>query len=175
MTTHKKPLLTGLFPDSDAAERAYQACLDRGYEIGKVNVVVSQGTRSAILGENDSAKAALASREAEGGKLGGPTGGRVAILLTVFAAVGAAVAIPTVGFIAGPVAVALAAAGTAGVAGGLMGALGQWGVPHDRLDEYQAGIRKGQILIMVEPSSDADADAIRKDWIAIGGRQVHYR
>ena len=45
---------------------------------------------------------------------GGPGGGRVGILVTVFAAVGAAVALPATGFIAGPIAVALTAAGAAG-------------------------------------------------------------
>src|SRR5688572_3596727 len=175
MTAQSKPKLTGLFPDSEAAERAYEACLKRGYEIGNVSVVVSEGTRSKILKEKDPAKAELASKEAEGGELGGPTGGRVGILLTIFAAVGAAVAIPTVGFIAGPVAVALAAAGTAGVAGGLLGAIEHWGVPHSRLEEYQAGIRRGEILVMVEPVSDEDADAIREEWTALGGRKIHYR
>ncbi len=140
-----------------------------------MNVVVSEGTRGRILKEHDPSKAELASREAEGGKLGGPSGGRVGILLTVFAAVGAAVAIPTVGFVAGPVAVALAAAGTAGIAGGLLGALEHWGVPHARLEEYQAGIRKGEILVMVEPDSDADADAIREEWTKLGGRNIHDR
>ena len=175
MTPESKPKLTGLFPDSDAAESAFQACLARGYSIGDVNVVVSESTRSQILKEHDPAKANLTSKEAEGGELGGPTGGRMGILLTIFAAVGAAIAIPTVGFVAGPIAVALAAAGTAGVAGGLLGAIEHWGVPESRLGEYQAGIGRGEILIMVEPVSDADADAIREAWTALGGRKIHYR
>ncbi len=175
MSSERKPLLTALFTNSDAAESAYEACVNRGYATGDINVVVSEGTRSKILGEDDEAKAELASPKAEGGELGGPTGGRVGILVTIFAAVGAAIAIPTVGFLAGPVAVALAAAGAAGLAGGLIGALGDWGVPKERLEEYQAGIRKGAILVMVAPKSDQDAEAIRDEWTKLGGQKIHYR
>ncbi len=175
MSAERKPILSGLFPDSDAAEGAFQACVARGHAIGNVNVVVSEATRNKILKEQDPAKANLTNQDAEGGGLGGPTGGRMGILLTIFAAVGAAIAIPTIGVVAGPVAVALAAAGTAGVAGGLLGAMEHWGMPEKRLEEYQAGIGRGEILVVVEPTSDSDADAIRKQWTALGGRNIHYR
>ncbi len=170
----KKRLLTGLFGDGESAERAYQACVDRGYEIGQVNVVVSEGTRQRLLADEDEIKAEMAERKAEGGELGGPAGGRVGILVTIFAAVGAAVAIPAIGFIAGPVAIALTAAGAAGVAAGLIGALGDWGVPADRIRKYESEIKKGAILIMVAPRSDADARQIADDWKKRGGRDIHY-
>lgn len=170
-----KPMLTGLFADTDSAERAYQACLDRGYEIGVVNVVISEGTRKKFLSDDSDVKGELARRKAEGGELGGPTGGRVGILVTIFAAVGAAVAIPTIGFVAGPIAVALTAAGAAGVAAGLIGALGNWGIPAERIRAYESGIKKGGILIMVAPRSDADARQIEEVWKKVGGRDIYYR
>lgn len=125
--------VVGLFDTSGAAERAYVACLDRGYDLGQINVVVSEGTRKRLLISDDEIKAELAGREAEGGELGGPKGGRVGILVTVLAAVGAAVALPAVGFVVGPLAVALTAAGAAGVAGGLFAAFGDWGVPEEQV------------------------------------------
>ena len=97
--------LTALFDTSDAAERAYATCQSRGYEIGDLNVVISEGTRKKLLEADDDTKAKLATRKAEGGKLGGPTGGRTGLLMTIFAAVGAAIAIPAVGFAAGPLGV----------------------------------------------------------------------
>ncbi len=109
----KRWLLTGLFPDDRRAERAYQACTDRGYEIGAVNVVISEETRRRLLSDEREIASELASRKAEGGRLGGPAGARVGILVTIFAAVGAAVALPGLGLVAGPVAAALAAGGTA--------------------------------------------------------------
>ena len=165
--------LVGIFDSGDAAERAYQACLDRGYELGQVNVVVSEGTRQKLLMSDHEIKAELGTREAEGGELGGPKGGRVGVLVTVLAAVGAAVAVPAIGFVVGPLAIALTAAGAAGVAGGLIAALGDWGVPEERIRGYEADIRKGAILMSVEAASAADASAIAHDWQKAGGRDIH--
>lgn len=165
--------LVGIFDSGDAAERAYQACLDRGYELGQVNVVVSEGTRQKLLKSDHEIKAELGTREAEGGELGGPKGGRVGVLVTVLAAVGAAVAVPAIGFVVGPLAIALTAAGAAGVAGGLIAALGDWGVPAERIRGYEADIRKGAILMSVEAESAADASAIAHDWQKAGGRDIH--
>jgi hypothetical protein len=169
-----KSLLTALFPDGEAAERAYLACLERGYEIGEVNVIVSEGTRKRLLSK-DEVQAELAKRKTEGGELGGPTGGRVGILVTIFAAVGAAVAIPTVGFVAGPVAVALAAAGAAGAAAGLISAFADWGVPADHVRQYEEAIRKGAILVVVEARSADDAQQLAEAWKKIGAREIYYR
>jgi hypothetical protein len=165
--------VTGLFTDAKAAEHAYCTCSEHGYDIGEVNVVISESTRQRLLSDTSEAATLLASRQAEGGELGGPTGGRVAILVTVFAAVGAAVALPALGVVAaGPVAAALAGAGAAGIAGGLIGALGDWGVPEDRISHYEAGIRDGGILMMVDTRSEDDARQIEQEWKAIGGRNV---
>ena len=165
--------LVGVFDSADGAERAYQACVDRGYKIGEINVVISEGTRRRLLKSDDEVKGELAKRDAEGGELGGPKGGRAGLLMTVFAAVGAAVAVPAIGFAAGPIAVALAAAGAAGVAGGVISALGDWGVPADRVRGYEADIRKGAILMSVETKSPADAHAIAAEWEHAGGRDIH--
>jgi hypothetical protein len=165
--------LVGIFDSGNAAERAYQACLARGYELGQVNVVVSEETRKKLLQSDHEVKAELGTREAEGGELGGPKGGRVGVLVTVLAAVGAAVAVPAIGLVVGPLAIALTAAGAAGVAGGLIAALGNWGVPEDRVRGYEADIRKGAILMSVEAVSAADADAMAAEWQKSGGRDIH--
>ena len=170
----RKKLLTGLFAESDTADHAYQVCVDRGYDVGDINVVVSEGTRKKLLAAKEQTKSKLADRKTEGGELGGPSGGRVGLLVTIFAAVGAAVAIPAIGFAAGPIVVALTAAGAAGVAGGLIAALGNWGIPDKRTREYEAAIKKGEILMMVEPRSEADRRAIEAAWRKLGGRDVQY-
>lgn len=166
-------MITGLFSDGQGAERAYQACVERGYEIGDVNVVMSEDTRKRLFSDDSGTTALLARRKAEGGELGGPTGGRAEILVTIFAAVSAALALPVLGFVvAGPIAAALASAGAAGLAAGLMGALGDWGIPPERVQRYEIGIRDGGILMMVEARSDEDARHIEQRWKAIGGREV---
>jgi hypothetical protein len=171
----KRWLLTGLFPDARRAERAYKVCLRRGYEIGAVNVVISEATRQKLIEDNSEISTELASRDAAGGELGGPSGGRVGILITIFAAVGAAIVVPGLGLITGPLAVSLAAVGAAGLAAGLVSALGNWGVPDERIRGYEEAIRAGGILMLVEVTNDADARSISKSWKLLGGREVHRR
>jgi hypothetical protein len=166
-------MITGLFSDGQNAERAYQACVERGYGIGEVNVVMSEDTRKRLFSDDSETTTLLASRKTQGGELGGPTGGRVEILVTIFAAVGAALALPALGFVvAGPIAAALASAGAAGLAAGLIGALGDWGIPEKRVRFYEAAIHDGGILMMVEARSDEDARQIEQHWKANGGREV---
>lgn len=165
--------VVGLFETIGAAERAYVSCLDRGYDLRQINVVVSDDTRRKLLISDDEIKAELAGREAEGGELGGPKGGRVGILVTVLASVGAAFAVPAFGFVVGPLAIALTAAGAAGVAGGLLAAFGDWGVPEERVRGYETDVKNGAILLSVEARSASDAKAIAEDWAQSGGRDIH--
>ena len=170
-----KGLLTGLFEDGESAERAYQACLDLGYEIGEVNVIVAEGTRQRLLKDEEEIKAKLAGHKAEGGELGGPSGGRAGMLLAIVAAVGTAIAIPAVGFIAGPLAIALTAAGAAGVAAGLVSLLADWGVPAERIRHYESGIQSGAILMVVETRNAEDLRRLEAAWKKHGGRDIFYR
>jgi hypothetical protein len=165
--------VTGLFMDDDAAARAFEACVERGYDVGDVNVLMSEDTRRRLVADDSAITSRMAERRAEGGELGGPAGGRAALLITVFAAVGTAVALPALGLVmAGPLAAALVGAGTAGLAAGLAGALGDWGLPADRARWYQAGIQEGGILIGVQPRSADDARLIGSEWKALGARHV---
>jgi len=165
--------VVGLFKTTSAAERAYVSCLGRGYDLRHINVVVSEDTRRKLLISDSEIAAELAEPDAEGGELGGPKGGRVGMLVTVLASVGAAVAVPALGFVVGPLAIALTAAGAAGVAGGLLAAFGDWSVPEERLRGYEADVGKGAILMSVEAKSAADAKAIAEDWAEFGGRDIH--
>jgi len=167
-------MVTGLFSDSESVERAYEAATEHGYDKGDVNVVMSDDTRKRYFSEHRHIDTGLVRRSSEGGELGGPKGGRISIVLPILAAVGATVAISGLGIVvAGPIAVALAGAGAAGLAAGLIGALSDWGIPEERLRQYEAGIHDGGILVAVKARSAEDARLIAKKWIAIGGRHVH--
>jgi|KBSMisStandDraft_5_1062788.scaffolds.fasta_scaffold31958_4 hypothetical protein len=166
--------VTALFRSPDAAERAYRAALALGYKDEDVNVVSSDATRDRLLADARHPK--LSSNAAEskeqptkGADLGGPTGGTFGTIAPVLAAVGAAVLVPGLVF-AGPIAIALTAAGAVGLAGGLIGALKDWGIPQERVNEYETAVRDGAILIGVKARSDEDAQRLEQKWRAEGGR-----
>lgn len=166
--------VTALFDDSPGVERAYEIATAHGYEIGDVNVVMSDETRHRLYADDRVAHSQIARKSAEGGELGGPAGGRVGIAISIAAAVGAALVLPGLGLVAaGPIAAALTAAGAAGIAAGLIGAAAHWGLPERRLREYEAEIGKGRILIGVHARSVSDAQQIARQWQSIGGQQVH--
>jgi hypothetical protein len=168
--------VTALFDNADAAERAYRAARALGYEDADINVVISDETRDRLLSERGASHPNLSSNAAEsadkpakGADLGGPTGGTLGTIAPVVAAVGTAVLIPGLVF-AGPIAIALTAAGAVGLAGGLIGALKDWGIPQDRVRDYEAGVRHGAILLGVKARTDEEAQQLERQWQAEGGR-----
>jgi hypothetical protein len=172
-------MVTALFRSRDAAERAWRAAVELGYRSEDINLMLAQETRERMFGVSPRSsigvKAAEAAREpAEGAdKVGGPTGGHIGMIAPVVAAIGTLLLIPGGILAAGPAAIALGAAGAVGVAGGIIGALTNWGVPKARVEIYEAGIREGGVLIGVKPRSAADATKLVSQWRAAGGEQVH--
>ena len=160
------PVVTGLFRDRDSAERAYQGVVDRGYEKKDVNLVMSDATRDKhFMGDTAGKQTELGSKAAEGAGIGAGIGGTLGAIAAAVAAVGSSIAIPGLGLIiAGPIAAALAGAGAGGAAGGLVGALVGWGIPEERVKEYETGIREGGILMGVRPRNDADAAHFESNW-----------
>ena len=166
-------MVTGLFRDSKSVERAYQSVVQRGYDTGDIHVVMSDDTRRRYFSDDRQINTELGRKAAEGGDLGGPTGGTIGTLIPVLVA-GAFLALPGLGLVvAGPIAAALAGAGAAGLAVGLIGALSDWGIPEERAQQYEAGIHDGGILMGVKPRSDQDARHFVQQWKAIGGQHVH--
>ena len=166
-------MVTGLFRDSESIERAYEIVSQRDYGTSDINVVMSDDTRRRYFSDDRPINIELGRKVREGGELGGPMGGTIGTLIPALIAVGV-VALPGLGLIlAGPVAVALAAAGAAGLAAGLIGALSDWGIPEERAKQYETGIQGGGILVGVTTRSDEDARHFKQQWEAIGGQHVH--
>ena len=177
-------MVTGLFKDKDSAELAFQSVVDLGYDKSDINVVMSDEVRQRyFLAHNPTSDdpgttdleektAAADINNPANNTWGGPVGGTMGTLAPVVAAVGVLL-IPGFGLVAGPVAIALAAAAATGVAIGLMGVLMNWGIPDSRVEKYEAGLRAGGILLGVKAHSDADARQIRQRWKESGGEHVH--
>jgi hypothetical protein len=172
--TEQSRFVTALFRSPDAAERAYRAAMAMGYEDADINVVVSDATRDRLLSDSrhpnlSSNAAESAEKPVKGADLGGPTGGTFGTIAPVLAAVGTAVLIPGLVF-AGPIAIALTAAGAVGVASGLVGALKDWGIPQDRVQDYETAVRDGAILVGVKARSAEEAQRLEQEWRKEGGR-----
>jgi hypothetical protein len=174
MNTHK-PMLTGLFRDRDSAERAYQSISDRGYTRDDVNLVMSEDTRKRhFTGTTAGRETELGSKAAEGAGIGGAIGGSLGAIAAAIAAVGTTVALPGLGLVlAGPVAAAIAGAGAGAATGGIVGALIGWGIPEERVKEYDTGIRDGGILMAVRPRNDEDASFFENSWKSNRGEHVY--
>ncbi|MEO7158618.1 MAG: hypothetical protein ABI039_13700 [Vicinamibacterales bacterium] len=167
-------MITGLFMDRDSAERGFLAVTGRGYDKGDINIVMDDDTRKRYFPADPENRTGLGDKAAEADALGGPKGGTLVTLVTAFAAVGTFLLLPGLGVVlAGPVAAAVAGAGAAAVAGGLIGALHDWGIPKERLEEYEAGIKKSGILMGVKPRNDEDARYFEAQWKAAGAQHVY--
>ena len=174
--TNTGPLVTGLFRDRDSAEQAYRSVQDRGYTKDEVSLAMSDETRKQHFSTDtkSSGDSQLGSKAAEGAGVGGAIGGTVGAIAAAIAAVGTSLAIPGLGLvIAGPLAAALAGAGAGAATGGLVGALIGWGIPEDRLKNYDEGIRKGGILMAVKPRNPEDAMYFENQWKAARGEDVY--
>jgi uncharacterized protein (TIGR02271 family) len=159
------PLVTGLFPDRDSAERAYQDLSSRGYGNDDVNLVMSDETRKRHFSGSDSVKTELGTKAAEGAGIGAGIGGTLGAIAAAVAAIGTSIALPGIGLvIAGPLAAALVGAGAGGAAGGLLGALIGWGIPEETVERYEQGIKDGGILMAVKPRSDEDVQHFTSRW-----------
>ncbi len=158
-------VITGLFKDQNSAENAYKSAAEMGYSSNEINVVMSEETRKKYYGQDATLETEVGNKAAEGAAIGGALGSTVGAIAAAIAAVGTSLVLPGLSLvIAGPLAAAIAGAGAGGVAAGLVGALIGWGIPEDRLKEYEQGINDGGILIGVKARSDEDARRFESDW-----------
>jgi len=170
--------LTGLFPDRDSAELAYQGVVDRGYKSDEINLVMSDETRKRHFSGDDSSvggrETELGNKAAEGAGIGAGIGGAIVAITAAVVAVGTSVALPGLGLvIAGPIAAALVGAGAGGMAGGLVGALVGMNMPEERVKEYEEGIKQGGIMMGVRTRNDDDASHLEDNWRGANGQSVY--
>jgi hypothetical protein len=175
-------MVTGLFTNKESAERGYRSATRLGYENSDIDVLMSEETRNRYFSPGHDTKTDLSSNAtkdaAEDGKsaddLGGPVGGTIGTIAPALAGAGTLLLVPALSvFAAGPIAVALTAAGAVGLAGALIGALTKWGIPERRIEEYEHAIREGGILVGVKPRAAQDASRLVREWQANGGKLVH--
>lgn len=176
-------MVTGMFRDRESAERAYTALHQRGYTKDDVNLVMSDDARkrhfeSDVRVDDDTTvdrdETELGNKALEGTGVGSAIGGTVGAVIGAIAAIGTSVALPGLGLvIAGPLAAGLAGAGAGGLTGGIVGALVGSGIPEERAEVYDKGIREGHIVMAVRPRSEEDAEYIEREWRNSRGEEVY--
>lgn len=167
-------VLTGMFRDRDSAERAYNSVTSRGYTKDDVNVLMSDDTRNKYFSDADADDDGLGSKALEGAGAGSAIGGTLGAIIGGIAAIGTNVLLPGLGLVvAGPLAAALAGAGAGGLTGGLVGALVGSGIPEDRAQHYEEGVRNGGIVMGVNPRTDEDAEYFENEWRNYRGEHIY--
>ena len=170
--SNQAPLVTGVFPDRESAERGYQTLAGRGYSKDDVNVVMSDATRKHFAASGTETE--LGTQAAAGAGVGGAIGGTVGAIAAAIAAIGTTLAIPGLGIlIAGPLAAAIAGAGAGAATGGLIGALVGWNMPEERIKDYELAIKNGGILLGVKPRNAEDSAYFANEWRANRAEQVY--
>lgn len=174
-TTTTGPLVTGLFPDRESAESAYNSASSRGYSKDDLNLAMSDDTRKRYFDDKSTGtETELGNKAAEGAGVGGAIGGTVGAVAAAIAAVGTSLALPGLGVvIAGPLAAAAAGAGLGAAGGGLVGALIGWNMPEERVKDYEEGIKKGGILMGLRAKNDEDAAYFENEWKQNRGDKVY--
>jgi hypothetical protein len=141
--------ISHLFDDRRHAENAVKALERDGFSQSEISILANPNTGYAEDVESDA-----------GGLSTGATIGTVAgVGVGILASLGA-IAIPGIGPLvaAGMLATTLTAAGTGAVAGGLAGALIDYGFSDDDAEVYSEAIRRGSTMVTVKTD---DARALR--------------
>jgi hypothetical protein len=159
-----KNILTKLFADKDSVQNAYKQVLESGHSVDDVNFVMNEATREKHFKDSEIATE-IGNKSVDGLAVGGTAGGILGGVAAAVAAIGTALAIPGLGLIvSGPLLAGLAGAGAGGIAGGLIGTLIGWGIPEEKVKEYEAAVKNGGILMAVKSKDDESYQELSKHW-----------
>ena len=146
MATNKH--IAGAYDTEQEAIQAVEKLRAEGYRPEDISVISKNKDDVDAVTEETGTKTeeGLAAGAATGGILGGLTG--------LLAGVGA-LAIPGIGPIvaAGPIAATLTGAAVGAGAGGIAGALIGMGIPEEEAHRYEADVKSGKILVLVDPET----------------------
>jgi uncharacterized membrane protein len=160
MNTNEKHIV-GVYDTEGEAIRAVEELKSKGYRAEDISVIGRNREDMEMIADETGTKAG------EGAAAGAATGGALGGLAGLLAGVGA-LAIPGVGPIiaAGPIAATLAGAAVGAGTGGLAGALIGMGIPEEEADRYDAYVKEGKILVLVDrdgSTMNADRETLTDD------------
>jgi hypothetical protein len=172
-TTFGNHLVTGMFNDKENAEHAFNTLQARGYSKNDIHLIMTDDTRNKYY-KNAEVETEIGNKAMEGAGTGSAIGGTVGAIAGAVAAIGTSLLIPGLGLVvAGPLVAALAGAGAGGLTGGIVGALVGSGIPKERAEAYEKGVKEGNIVLGVHARNEADAVGIENDLRNHNAYNVH--
>jgi hypothetical protein len=165
--------LTGVFPDRQSAEPAYNLLRKLGYHEAEISVLISDEARLRYFPAPGLKGEIIGDKPLEGPGLGGVMGAAAGSSLGAIIGAAISLAVPGIGLlVAGPLASALTGAAVGGLSGGLLGSLLGIGIPEDRAKHYEEKLKGGNILLGVNPRSQDDDRKIMTEWQNLGGEII---
>jgi hypothetical protein len=148
--------VVGLFEEQTDAQNAVDALVDRGFPRDQISVVASETGRQYV--RDDRAESVEVRPSGAGAAVGAVSGAVIGGGAGLLVGLGA-LAVPGLGPLValGPLVTTLAGMAAGTVAGGLLGALVDIGVPKEEAEVYVEGVRRGYILVTLQ-TSDEEAD-----------------
>jgi hypothetical protein len=151
-----KKIIGGVFSDVATTEKVIHALKDHGYGAKNISVFAHDKSKADVL-ENETDTGVTTNDEGRGknaGKgagIGAASGGVLGALGGLVTGLGL-LTIPGIGQIAaaGPLAAALTGAAVAAGGGGIIGALVGLGMPEEQAKQYEAFLKNGKIIVLVE-------------------------
>src|SRR5687768_4677663 len=150
--------VVGFFDSFRQAENAVEELTRSGFKREDLSIIANQEARKSTTTTSTSHKGEdsdAGTGAAVGATTGAVVGGAAGLIASL-----AGLTIPVVGPIlaAGPIVAMLSGAGIGAVAGGLIGALVNLGVPEEEARVYEEGVRRGGTLVTLK-AEDARAQA----------------
>ncbi len=178
--TSASKTVVGIFDSMNQAESAVRALESAGISRDDVSVVANKNTTASGSGTgtgtgqttgSDTPTTTDTGHVATDAGIGAALGGVGGLLLAF-----AGLAVPGIGPIlaAGPIIAALGGAGIGAVAGGVIGALTEAGIPEDEAHYYAEGVRRGQVLVTVH-TDESHAEQARQVLDSSGAVDVEGR
>ena len=172
-----EPLLIGMFNNREDAEYAYNQLKEMGYAGEEINVMMTtEGHDRHFKGSSSDRRSEMGNKAMEGTGTGAAIGGITGGIAGAIAALGTNLIIPGLGLVVlGPLAAGLAGAGAGGLTGGIIGGLIGAGMPKEKADTFQKGLKEGNIILAVHPHTPADAEVLTQQWVEHHAQDVVYR
>lgn len=166
-------MLSGMFHDRESTENAYKTLLEKGYSKDEINLVMTGETLKkhfsddirhteygaytttyAVKDPSMDNDPSVISEEIEANGRSVVVRGLVVILL-------------------GPISSGISGSGASGIPGGITGGLVEAGFSKASANLYEAGIKKGNIVIGVKLRDDEYAQFIKTNWRTTKVEEIH--